>query len=378
MAVYRCKLTPLTPVHVGAGGTIALENYFLLDGRLVRFHPPEVVRSMSPAERSRYLALLSGAEQNLDAALKMLREQAQKTPAAWVYSIESGRESRQSLSVAVERLETRRGEVHPLPWNEVKRCAVIPGSAIKGAIRTAVLSSLVAGKAQNDAQWVAGWKQKIDERARQGSKKVSYAAQELEQEVLRKNQRGLEHDPFRFLKVSDVEVKPEWVRLDRAMLLGGGAPQANQIQMHFERLVSACDGGQAPELEFDLTIEKEERQWRKEIGQYLERVPTLERLLQYMRYHYDRRLYREMNRFPELYRAPAWAEWRAKARDGKNCLIRVGRFSHFEALSVEELRGTFDRRRRWVTEGTSRTYCTPDGREKMPFGWAMVHFEQRA
>lgn len=372
MAVYRCKLTPLTPVHIGAGSTIALEDYFLQDSRLVRFHPPEVVRAMAPEIRNRYLALLGGAEQNLDNALRLLREHAQKTPSAWVYSIETGPASRQLLHEAVSRVESRRGEVHPLIWNEVKRCAVVPGSAIKGAIRTAALSSLVAGKA-SDVAWAGRWQSRTSEARERGGKKLSSLAQELEQELLRKGQNGLEHDPFRFLKVSDVEVKPEWVRLDRAMLLGASKnAQTGKVQMHFERLISKCDGGQAPELEFDLTIEKDDRQWNESIRRYLGGVPSLERLIEFLRYHYDTRLHSEMNRFRVLYQHPGWAEWREKGRAGNNCLIRLGRFSHFESLSVERLRGTLDRRRRWVTEGTSRTYCTPDGTKQMPFGWALL------
>lgn len=374
MAVYRCRLIPLTPIHVGAGGTIALEDYFIQENRLVRFRPGTVVRGMAPEVKKRYLALLGGAEQTLPDSLKLLREEAQKMPASWVYSIEVGAASRQALTEAVGKVDSRRGEVHPLQWNEVKRCAVIPGSAIKGAIRTALLSARVAGKGKKEGSWIEGWKTRIEAHG-QNPKRVAALAQELEQEVFRKGERGLEHDPFRFLKVSDVEVPGEFVRLDRVMLLARTAEnQSSKIQMHFERIVSAADGEKAPELEFDLTLEHEEKRWHVEMQRYLGEAPTKERLVQSLRFHYDARLHAEMHRFGDLYRDAGWNEWRSTGKNGENCLIRLGRFSHFESLSTEMLRRTLDRRQKWITEGTSRTYCTPDLTKKLPFGWALLQF----
>lgn len=372
MAVYRCRLIPLTPIHVGAGETIALEDYFIQENRLVRFRPGTVVRGMAPEVKKRYLVLLGGAEQTLPDSLELLREEAQKMPASWVYSIEVGAASRQALTEAVDKVDSRRGEVHPLQWNEVKRRAVIPGSAIKGAIRTALLSARVAGRGQNNSAWVEGWQRKIGKEG-QNSRRVAVLAQELEQEVFRRGNHGLEHDPFRFLKVSDVEVPAELVRLDRVMLLAKSeTDQSSKIQMHFERVLAAADGREATKLEFDLVLEKEEKRWHEKMPGYLGEVPSREMLLQSLRYHYETRVYQESNRFAELYRDERWREWRSAARDGANCLIRIGRFSHFESLSTELLRQTLDRRQRWITEGTSRTYCTPDGSKKLPFGWAIL------
>jgi len=373
MAVYRCRLIPLTPIHVGAGETIALEDYFLANGKLTRFHPPAVLRAMSDAERKRYVALLSGGDTNMGDALKLLRQCAQKAPESWIYSIEVGAASRQSLAEAVDKVETRKGEVHPLIWNEVRREAVLPGSAIKGAIRTALLSGTVAGRMGKEREWADKWRQKIEEKGRENPRRVAVLAQELEGEVFRKGQQGLEYDPFRFLKVSDATIPAGCVRLDRVMLLSRSErdPSA-KIQMHFERVISAADGGKAPCLECDLTLEKAEKNWHAGIQKYLGEVPSLKRLIQLMQYHYDSRLYAEMNRFGVLYQAAEWSEWRKAGRQEHCTLIRLGRFSHFESLSVEGLRKTQDRRGRWIEEGTSRTYCTPDGTKKMPFGWALL------
>ncbi len=167
-------------------------------------------------------------------------------------------------------------------------------------------------------------------------------------------------------------VPQEFVRLDRAVVLGpGGSDAPAKIQMHFERILSVSDGGDAPHLEFQLVLEKEEKAWREGIRGYLAKVPALEQLLQSLRFHYINRAAAEAKKFQALYSGP-WGQWIGQAKQSGWALIRLGRFSHFESLSVEELRRTLDRRRQWITEGTSRTYCTPDGTKKMPFGWALL------
>lgn len=370
MPVYRCKLIPLTPIHVGAGETIALEDYFLASGKLTRFHPPSVVRAMSEADRKRFMALLGGGDTNMPDALKLLRQCAQKTPSSWIYSIDVGPASRQSLGEAVEKVETRRGEAHPLIWNEVKREAVLPGSAIKGAIRTALLSNIVASMGQKDQARKAVWEQRL--RGEGDSRAVSRLAKQLEKELICQDHDDTEWDPFRFIKVSDTAAPQTLVRLDRAVVLGPkGSDAPAKIQLHFERIRSASDGGEAPQLEFQLVLEKQEKAWREGIRPYLAKVPSTDYLLGCLRFHFISRAVAEARRFPALYSGP-WAQWLKQAQQNGWALIRLGRFSHFESLSVEGLRRTLDRRRQWITEGTSRTYCTPDGTQKMPFGWALL------
>ncbi|MGB9609827.1 MAG: type III-A CRISPR-associated RAMP protein Csm5 [Bryobacteraceae bacterium] len=371
MAVYECRLIPLTPIHVGTGETIALEDYFLANGRLTRFHPPAVLRAMSEADRKRYLALLGGGDTNMSDALKLLRQCAQKAPDAWIYSIEVGPASQQSLAEALEKIDTRRGEVHPLFWNELTRQAVLPGSAIKGAIRTALLSTAVARRLSRDSHWKQTWEQKLA--AERNSKALARQAEELERELFRRKEKDLESDPFRFIKVSDAAVPADMVRLDRARLLQQGREDgaADKIQMHFERTLSASDKNPAPQLEFTLVIEKDEKAWHEGIGRYVEDVPSRDWLLQSLRFHFITRAIGEAKRFPSLYSGP-WKSWMEQAKQPNCALLRLGRFSHFESLSVEGLRRTLDRRGQWITEGTSRTYCTPNGKTKMPFGWALL------
>ena len=383
MAVYHFKLLPLTPIHVGTGGTITPENYFVANKRLTRFDPAAVVRAMAPEDRRKYVALVSGPETNMETALKLLRQHALKTPAAWVYSVELGPDSLTVLSDAIERLDARRGEVRPLLWNEIKRVAILPGSAIKGAVRTALLSVRVARRAQKDASWKETWQRRLPELGSMAqdppkdSRGVAKLSLELENEVFRRGHNEIEWDPFRFVKVSDIEVPQEYIRVDRARLFGQNEEnQAGGVQVHVERISSWSDGGEPVELDLYLTIEKEERRWHPGIVQFLDSVPTKDYLLGCLRWHYLTRVSREAKKFPSLYPHKV-LELMQVVQKSEHGLIRIGRFSHFESLSVEDYRRTLDRRRRWISEGTSRTFCSPDEQTRLPFGWAMLRLAGR-
>ena len=284
---------------------------------------------------------------------------------------------------AIERLDSRRGEVRPLLWNEIKRAAILPGSAIKGAIRTAFLSAKVADRAKKDVKWREQWQRQLPQlgrlsaRPRQDSSEAAKLSLRLETEILRRGHKEIEWDPFRFVKVSDIEIPQKCVRVDRARLLGkDGDNQAQGVQVHVERIISRSDGGEPVELDLYLTIEKEERRWHPGIVQYLDSVPTKDYLLGCLRWHYLTRVAREANKFPSLYPHKV-RELLQVVQKSEHGLIRIGRFSHFEALSVEEYRRTLDRRGLWVSEGTSRTFCSPDENTRLPFGWAMCRLVDR-
>lgn len=386
MPVYHFKLTPLSPVHVGAGESIAAEDYFLEGGKLTRFLPAAVVRAMTPQERQRYLGLLSGPPQQLDEALRMLREKAKHTSGAWIYSIDVGPEARQALAQVIDKLDTRRGDVRPLQWNLAKRVAILPGSAIKGAIRTALLSTLTAHlrqKAGGPLQSIESRLPQIDSFAGNSgreSREVARLAQELENTVLRRG-GGIEKDPFRFLKVSDLEVPPQHVRLDRAALLApSSSAQTKGIQMHFERLVSLLDSASPPVLDLSITIDQPEKEWHPAMKEYLQRFLEPAYLRSALNWHYRTRLLAEAE--AKAFRDLSYGRLRdllpdIVRQDSNAFILRLGRFSHFESLSVEGVRRTLNRRGKWVNAGSSRTYCGVDGSRKLPFGWVQLTLQGR-
>ena len=374
MPAYKLRVTPLTPVHVGTGESIAAEDYFLTNNKLVRFRPAAVVRAMKPEKRREYQALLSGDANSLLRALKLLRGEAERDPGTWLYAVGIGAASRQALSVVIEKLETRTGEVRPLFWNEARGTAVIPGSAIKGAIRTAIVAAMAAQRGVRDTAWWKRWTDRIIQASegnnQEASRELARAAKRFEEDVLGFNSGKLESDPFRFVKVSDGEVAAEGVQVDRSRLVTGQRDySAESIQMHHERLLSISDGSRQGEFECILQLDHE-RAGKQQLRGPLSWVPDLDSLRVWCNWHYDRRYSSEKKRFPELY--PQALDQSFEAAKAQGVVLRLGRFSHFEALSVEGMRRTLSRNRQWISEGSSRTACDLGNGRKLPYGWVSI------
>jgi CRISPR-associated protein Csm5 len=76
---------------------------------------------------------------------------------------------------------------------------------------------------------------------------------------------------------------------------------------------------------------------------------------------------------------PSVSFWNDPEYLNRRMLLRVGHFSHFESLSVDELRrGWNARKKEPITDmGSTRTRCVMEkGKDAMPFGWLMLTLDQ--
>ena len=72
---------------------------------------------------------------------------------------------------------------------------------------------------------------------------------------------------------------------------------------------------------------------------------------------------------------PTHRFWHIPDAGRKRMLLRIGRFSHFESLSVDGLREGYNiQARKPITNmGATRTRCLMEnGRPPMPFGWLLL------
>ena len=173
--VYQFKLTPLTPIHIGAGQNLEPFEYVVTD-RLYRFDLDDFVLALSAAERDEFMAAIEAGltairdfvSARADLAASLACYSADVTPAAYdLYAGRiAGREAYPEI-VACIKSDDR-------PY--------IPGSSLKGALRTALLYN--AMEKDNPAR----------------------DARRLEAEVFgywRRNRPIIQDDPFRAFKVGD-------------------------------------------------------------------------------------------------------------------------------------------------------------------------------
>ncbi len=379
--VWRCVAWAVTPVHIGSGEDWVKSDYTIRDGRLCRFDPASVVLRMDPKRRREFERAVDRGD--LQGADRILKDSVGDLDI--VETIPLGPKSREELGKA---------QTDPGRWGEVKpfvRTAgrpFVPGSSIKGAIRTALLSEVVQQKGVAQAKRVL---------AEAGAR----APDRLQQWAFDYDGRHTEQDPFRFLQVSDAVLPEGATRIDRVVNWSPNGGDSEKIQMHVERLVARCDGQGAPRFSFEIRIDAGRlREARRRDG---DRVPRFDGLTAdflgvALKRYYWKRLDWELATFfshnGHDKKILAWFDYTWKKHDGtvahlthdklrqvpRCLLLRLGRFGHFESKSVDDIRSGLERlpvgHHRRAHSGSTRNVVqlgdTVSRSTMAPLGWVLV------
>jgi CRISPR-associated protein Csm5 len=351
------RVTPLTPVHVGTGDTYSPEEFQIDGDELARLNLAAILASWSPEQRRRFEQLIEA--NNLQEARRMVRGRARGRPEFELYRVQLSPDARAELGRA-EDPSRRRGEVHGFYRNPVTQQPVLPGSSIKGAIRTAIVNECAAhdGVVRQRVLADIGRNRKT-------------AWQTLEEEALRYERSRTEMDPMRLLRVSDSEFPHEAVRVDRVFVRTRQDREARGgIQMHFERLLARCDGREPPQCRVRLALDEHRMRHPASKVQLKLDWDFIARACEAF---YRGRYSEESRQFPWLAGLPLPEE--KLPRGG--FVLRIGRFCHFESLSVDGLRSGWDVQRRRPIEGmgTSRSAIRLPNGMWAPFGWVFLEPE---
>ncbi len=342
------RLVPLTPVHIGTGETIAPDEYFLQGNWLVRINMHRLLLDWPPVQRRQFEQFI--AANRLDEARKLVHAAAQSAQFQ-SYRARIGEPARRELQNASP--DRKSGEVHTFVRNLHAGKVIVPGSAIKGAIRTAVVSVLAHHERSSVGPAV--------KEALQKNRGTAWMT--LEEKALGYQRRFTEQDPLRMVRVSDGELPPEAVSVDRVMIVnrGGQASQAQKIQLHVERLLSRADGKEPPSC--DVRIALDDRATVKSPLQW-------DFVIESCCYFFWKRHREEVENFPLL----AGRSWVPSSWPQGSILLRIGRFSHFESLSVDEFRSGWNAQRRQPIQGmgSSRSLCMISNQLLAPFGWVLL------
>ncbi len=384
--LWRFTAWPLTPIHVGDGSLLAAEAWRLsADGAsLERFDPAAVLRAADPRRRRDYLQALDSGR--LQDAQRLLRESVR--PELVLERIAVGAAAARELRPVIEN-PLRKGDVRPFVRTGAR--PYIPGSSIKGALRTALLSSLVPPHKRE----IEATKQR--HRTAKGSI-ASRASNEVQALLL--GHANPDQDPFRFVEVADLLLPGSSTRVDQVInwrpprLTKDGRQPAEKMQMIFEVTGSAALGARLPlpcaiRIEAGLLreVQKLDRSGRKTPSFALD-ARALARAVN--AFHWKLWEY-ELERFyaGEAGIEPALRKLiRVKGPDGTEqgpaelrtrddvLLLRVGRFGQFESKSLEGVREGWNAQAkppRPMAEGNTRNLVKPGGTAPLlPLGWLLL------
>jgi CRISPR-associated protein Csm5 len=189
--IYRCCLQTVSPLHIGSD-EVYEPTGFIVDAsvpQLVAVSPLELIRSLSPDERRRFSEICSqGNVGSILEVYKFLRNrQVKGRPVAVCADFIAHYQKTMDISSRNERhvqQELNRFEIPRTAFRSMDGRPYIPGSSIKGALRTAYLNLMEKRKGL----------------ARQ---KRAYRGDTLQNALL--DYRRIPEDPFRMVKVSDFQ-----------------------------------------------------------------------------------------------------------------------------------------------------------------------------
>ncbi len=386
--VTLCAI-PLTPIHIGDGDAIRLDEYFIekpteadddsfsddddcsdesaarSDGpaMLCRFDQTRALREMGDARRGVFRTYLD--QGRLDEASKLLRDAGRRTV---VERIALSEGSRRELQKAMAPSSARGGMVRMFIRSGGR--PFVPGSSIKGAFRTALASA----------------------RLPVGTRPDGLSHKQAMCDALGIDSNDTATDPLRFLSVSDAMLPEGATRIDRAQIIKRGGAPANTrgrggIQMHYERLRARSDGAE-DRTKFAFTLGIDSR-----LG--LSRADLFQTVTCYhwSVWRKERELF--FAEQPKTCTAMDRILRTGKTADGRSfdvagpfarnfILLRLGRFGHFESKSLARVRqGHFpqakspaDRVRRPDAWGSTRTVTRNDADAPIPFGWVLACVEK--
>ena len=368
--IREFRFIPLSPVHIGSGETLAPENYVLSPdgGELIAIDTRALVRALNDQGRQKYEAHLEAGElaEALDFIRKFFtavqtRAGGKRTPFE-LYRIQLGKKAIREVRRAVDDPLQRKGEIHALQRNPYTGDVVIPGSSIKGAIRTAVLSVNVNPGGQKDPAVERELKHTPDHRK----------ARRLEELGFAYDSKHLEADPFRLVEVSDTVWPAGAVRIDRAEVRNPSRPETKPegMQLHYERLVSQADNVSLPECRLRIQL-NEEALWDVRVKALIKRPIDWDKLANDCNTFFSGRFNAEWTTFEAI--LPDRQRWYPEMQPG-DILLRVGRHSHFDSLSVDNFRQGWNiQAKRPIYEiGSTRTLCELAGGGWAPFGWVLL------
>lgn len=383
----RC--VPLTPIHIGDGTEMRLDEYVLegpqrhdtrydefgeeieedagpQSAHLCRFDTTRALRAMTTQEQARFRTALN-AGRLVDAA-EVLRSAGRRCVEE---RIAISQTSFAELAEAIGNPDARSGQVKSFVRTNGR--PYIPGSSVKGAFRTALASTALPRETRLAAQWTH---------------------ESALQAALGMDPNDTSKDPLRFLSVSDAVLPNGATLIGRAEVVKpGGVPASSGkrggIQMHYEHTRSLCGGNDAPNFDIYITVDGQARHKPERVEARFDSS----RLLSCFRSFHIKVFRGEIERFfRQCATGKTLTELLLKHRSPDRQLpvserkyhphfivFRLGRFGHFESKSLDGVRrGHFPqardpaRRIRQPDEwGSTRTVTRLDDGTPIPFGWVL-------
>ncbi len=378
--VHALAFTPLTPIHIGCGEDFEPTSYVIDGNVLYQFDPSQL--SLTEADRRALTAAVNRREDDAIRAVQSfffskrteckaisrLQVPVAAGVAEW-YAKRVGQVAQREAGGATvsNQLEIERTAHHPYTGQPY-----LPGSSLKGSIRTA-------------------WLNHIDDKPapqRNPQEKPTERSSEVEAELL---DGRFATDPFRLVKISDAHGERVTARVlfavdrDKQQRSRNGQRIEKNLFVRREVIAAAQFRALHGEIRFDLLPERDEPEKtpRKD-----KRIAGLEQLARACNQFYLPRLRADLDLIRRRFADDTWVDGVKDLLDtlksdfdgGRIMLLRVGRHSGAESVTLEkrrwfQIRGGKRRPTYWSRDATTIWLAAERENslaELLPFGWLLV------
>jgi len=347
----RLCCTTLTPVHIGTGEAIEPFNYHIKNNILYFLN---VSKFLSEAEKRLRTELLEIIETNDILRLRKFIRTRVDVDKYSLFQIKVMPEIAEEYEVKKDDMKNQL-LINPFMRNPLKNNPYIPGSAFKGAIRTAVLNYFL--KKQNLGQI----------RAQIQKERPIRAAQKVEKLILK--HRAPDDDPFRAIKISDADLPKDATFVAEVFNYNPKRNRFNSMDIRVE-MTEGQFLNQEIEFELDITLLPEAK---------VSLSLNMDAIKQACQQFYKNIALYEHEKFykhqPDLREISIRLLNVIETLPENSFIIRLGRFSHAESMTLEGLRRISvmgkGRKVYLQEEGTTRNLAL----KKYPMGWVKVEIK---
>jgi CRISPR-associated protein Csm5 len=355
--MVRCKvkLTPITVVHIGTGEELSPLNYSIdKDGVLYRFRTEKLIASFDNDKKKKLMDAID--KDDLQQVKNIISANVSKEVVD--YSVPVTEKVKETYSSKLNNPENQL-VISEMYRSKSTYIPIIPGSSLKGAIRTAFMSEI--------GLCLDSYSGKNDKN-------------DFEKMVFKHSDP--KNDPFRALCVSDCEIlgKDSQMVSDFVNFMENRTENDDFSQMQlFSEIIKGllCEGDSVGRFSININedllnitqnIKKGKQEWKHIYHKF-----TFRDIILACNNFYQNQFTEEFEKF---YEETSCSELKNIAIKLNNyvadlkeneCIIRVGKFSQVEAITVEK------HRQPWNEKGYGATRTVTE--DFYPAGWIKLSFE---
>lgn len=205
---YKIMAIPLTNIHIGSGEQLEPLDYYIYNCEFIRLNPKKIIGNLNETNRNIFIKIIDS--NRLKDVAKFLYENL--TEESVIYRTNVSESMQLEFNEKFTSTENQQ-LVFEMYRDKSDFKPVIPGSSIKGAIRTAVLYKLMIddnleGKINSQARIIYKLMLEVNRlRGKARREKFSELNKEINrvEKIILKN-RDVRNDPFRTIKISDCRI----------------------------------------------------------------------------------------------------------------------------------------------------------------------------